>query len=254
MHVTAYKTPIITAQDNLQQIIAKAIPSIPEKSFLVVASKIFSTVENRFVPKTTTDPNDKSEKHELVKQEAEWYTDPTSSKYDVMLTIKRNWIFANAGIDESNANDDYILWPEDPQKSINELWRWACEHYQVKELGLIMTDSASIPLNWGVVGHGIAFCGFNPLKSYIGKPDLFGRLLKMEQVSILQSVATAAVLEMGEGNESTPLAVVEGVQEVEFHDHVPTDQELAALKIELEDDVFAPILTRAPWERGQAGR
>ncbi len=247
MHVTAFKTPLVKPGDDLFQIIANAVPKIPERSFLVIASKIASTVENRFVPKTT---EDKKEKHDLVKKEAEFYLEPHSSQYNLMLTIKRNWMFVNAGIDESNANNQFLLWPSDPQKVVNEVWQFLRQHYGVKEVGVTMSDSISIPLNWGVIGHAIAYCGFHPLKSYIGKKDLFGREMKMEQVNIMQSITAAAVLEMGEGNESTPVGLLTDVQNVEFHDHVPTSEELVALKIHLEDDAYAPILAKADWKKG----
>ncbi|HYD35860.1 MAG TPA: coenzyme F420-0:L-glutamate ligase [Vitreimonas sp.] len=247
MKVTAYKTPLVKKNDDLFKVIADAIPSLPERSVVVIASKIVSTCEGRFVPKVT---GERKEKFELVKKEAELYTDPHSSKYGLMLTIKGNWMFMSAGIDESNADNQYILWPADLQKSVNNVWAFLRSHYGLKEVGVTMSDSSSIPLNWGVVGHAIAHCGFNPLRSYIDKPDLFGRLMKMEQVNVMQSVTTAAVLEMGEGNESTPLAVVEDIKEIEFQDHVPTAEELAALKIELEDDAYAPLLEGVKWQRG----
>lgn len=248
MKVTAYKTPLIKAKDDLFQVISDAIPFLPEKSVVVIASKIVSTCENRFVKKVT---GDREEKHQLVRQEAELYTDPHSSKYDLMLTIHRNWMFVNAGIDESNADNQYILWPKDPQQSVNEIWHFLREHYNVKEVGVTMSDSTSIPLNWGVMGHAIAHCGFEQLKSYIGKPDLFGRNMKMEQVNMAQGLTAAAVLEMGEGSESTPLAVVKDITDIVFQDRLPTDEELAALRVELEDDVFAPILTKAEWKKGE---
>jgi putative folate metabolism gamma-glutamate ligase len=249
MKISVYKTPLVKPKDDLTQIIANAIPYLPERSILVIASKIVSTCENRFVPKLTSE---KREKYELVKKEAEWYTDPHSSKYDLMLTIKRNWMFMYAGIDESNANNQYILWPEDPQKSVNEVWTFLRSHYNVKEVGVTMSDSTSIPLNWGVVGHAIAHCGFWPLRSYIGKPDLFGRLMKMEQVNLMQSLTAAATMEMGEGNESTPLGLVTDLKNLEFHDHPPTEEELQKLKIEMKDDAYAPILTKAEWQKGSA--
>jgi putative folate metabolism gamma-glutamate ligase len=247
MKVTAYKTPLIKAKDDLLQIISDAIPYLPEKSVLVVASKVVSTCENRFVQKVT---GKSSEKHELVKKEAELYLDAHSSKYDLMLTVHRNWMFVNAGIDESNADNQYVLWPKDPQKSVNEIWHFLREHYKVKEVGVTMSDSGSIPLNWGVTGHSIAHCGFNPLKSYIGQPDLFGRPMRMEQVNIAQALTAAAALEMGEGNESTPLAIVREIKDIEFMDHPPTEEELAKLKISIEDDAFAPILMKADWKKG----
>lgn len=248
MKVTAFKTPLITPKDDLHQVIAASVSSLPERSVLVVASKVFSTTENRFVPKKT---ETREEKHNLVKSEAELYTDPHSSKYDLMLTVKRNWIFVNAGIDESNADNQYLLWPADPQKSVNSLWRFLRQHYGVKEVGVTMSDSASIPLNWGVTGHAIAYCGFQPLRSYIGTADLFGRPMKMEQLNVAQSLTAAAVLEMGEGAEQTPLGLVEDIRDIQFTDHEPTPEELAVLRINLEDDVFAPILTKAEWHMGK---
>ncbi len=250
MNVTAYKTPLVQANNDLEKILQLSLPSLPERSVVVIASKIVSTCENRFVPRTD-DPQ--QQKHELVQQEADWYTDPHSSKYNLMLSIKRNWLFVNAGIDESNADNQFLLWPKDPQASVNAIWQFLRKHYNLKEVGVTMSDSTSMPLNWGVVGHAIAHCGFAPLKSYIGKPDLFGREMKMEQVNIMQSVTAAAVLEMGEGAEQTPLAVVTDVKDIVFHDHVPTASELSDLKIAMEDDAYAPLLTAAKWHKGNGG-
>lgn len=250
MRVSAFKTKLVTAEDSLWEVLRAALPSVPERSIVVVASKLISTCENRFVPKVT---GDRAEKNELIKKEAEFYLDPHSSKYDLTLTVKGNWIFVAAGIDESNANNQYLLWPKNPQESANAIWDFLRQEYGLKEVGVTISDSTSRPLNWGVTGHAIAHCGFNPLKSYIGKPDLFGRPMKMEQVNVMQSVTVAAVLEMGEGAEQTPIGLVEEVKDIEFHDHHPTVSELAGLRIEMEDDAFAPILETAPWKKGGGG-
>jgi dihydrofolate synthase / folylpolyglutamate synthase len=255
MKITAYSTPLIKKNQDLFKIIAEAIPSLPEKSIVVVASKIVATCEGRFVSKQPDldDVARRAEKHDLVRQEAQIFTDPHSSKYDLMLAVKGNWMFVNAGIDESNADDQYLLWPENPQESANQIWQFLREHYGVKEVGVTISDSTSIPLNWGVIGHAIAHSGFEPLKSYIGSPDLYGRLMKMEQVNVMQAATAAAVLEMGEGAERTPLAIVEGIRDVVFQDRVPSQKELEDLHIELEDDTFAPILTKADWKKGGGG-
>ncbi len=255
MKITAYKTRLVVNKDSLFDVITQAIPHLPEKSVVVVASKIVATCEGQFVAKQPDlNPDErKAEKHALVRQEATLYTEPHSSKYDLMLTIKENWMFVNAGLDESNADGQYLLWPENPQQSANDIWHFLREHYGVKEVGVTISDSTSIPLNWGVIGHAIAHCGFEALKSYIGKPDLYGRLLKMEQVNMMQSITAAAVLEMGEGAERTPLAVVQDVRDIVFQDHQPTQKELSDLHIELEDDAYAPILTKADWKKGGGG-
>lgn len=246
MNVTSVKTKLVHPGDNLLTVISGAIEYLPEKSVLTVASKIFSFAENRLVEKN----NDPSQKHDIIKKEAAAYLEPTASKYDLMFTLKGNWLFVNAGVDESNSQGCYTLWPEDPQQSLNHLWQQLRDHYQVNHLGLIMTDSRSLPRNWGVVGHGIAHCGFKALKSYIGKPDLFGRPLKMEQLNLMQSLAAAGTLCMGEGSEQTPIALIENPPWLEFQDRPPSHSELQALTIELENDVYAPFLTSVNWKPG----
>lgn len=250
MIVKSIKTPLVKRGDNINDIIGQSIKTIPENSILVVASKIVSVCENRLVKKVE---GTKEEKHELVRREAELYTDPHSSKYNIMLTIKRNFIFVNAGIDESNADNEYILWPKDPQKSVNNIWKFVRQHYKIKNFGVTISDSSSYMLNWGVVGRALSHCGFNPLRSYIGKPDLFGKIMKMEQTNVMQSVTDAAVLEMGEGDECTPMAIVSDIiHPVEFLDHKPSKEELAKLKINLSDDVYYPILKNSNWHIGDS--
>lgn len=249
MTIRAIKTPLVKAGDDICHIIAESIKVLPEKSVVVIASKIFSFCENRLVKKKS---GTREEKHKLAKQEAEYYLDPHSSKYNLMLTIKGNWMFVNAGIDESNADNQYSLWPKDPQKSVNDVWKFLRSNYRINQVGVIMSDSKSFPLNWGVVGHGIAHCGFKALKNYIGRPDLFGRKMQMEKVNLVQSITAAGVLEMGEGSEQTPIAIATGVKSIIFQSRPPTIKELKSLKIKLEDDAYAPILLRANWQKGSS--
>ncbi len=250
MQVQALTSPLIQPGDDLTQIFSKLVPQLVERSIVAVVSKAFATCENRFVAKKT---GDKLEKQSLAQKEAEYYLPPTESTYQVMLTIKRNWMFANSGIDESNANNKYLLWPADPQQSINRFWQFLRQHYGISQVGVVMTDSASRPLNWGVVSHAIAYCGFNPLYSYIGQKDLFNRELVMEQLNVMQGVAAAAGLEMGEGNESRPFAIVSDLSlPIEFMDHPPTPEDLAKLRISLEDDIYAPLHQSAGWKKGGA--
>ena len=247
MKVSAVKTPLVRPGDVIEEIIAGSVKSLSEKSVLVIASKIFSFCENRLVEKKSGTPE---EKYKIVRREADYWLPPQSSKYHLMLTIKGNWMFVNAGIDESNAANHYSLWPVNPQDSVNRLWQFLRRNFHLRHIGVIMSDSKSFPLNWGVVGHGIVHCGFQALKSYIGKPDLFGRKMRMEKVNLVQSLAAAGVLEMGEGKEQTPIAVITDIKTVVFQDRKPTHQELNSLKVHLKDDAYAPILLKANWKKG----
>ncbi|MGD9128965.1 MAG: coenzyme F420-0:L-glutamate ligase [Candidatus Woesebacteria bacterium] len=248
MKVTPIKTAIVKVHDDLFAFIKGSVKKIPEKGFLVISSKIVSYCQGRLQEKKD---GSREEKHALVRKEADLYLDPSESKYDVMLTIKNHLLAVSSGIDESNSVDDqYILWPRKPQQTVNEIWHFLRKEYQVKEVGVIMTDSKTMPLRWGVIGTAIAHCGFQALRDFIGKEDLFGRKMKMTQINVAEAVAVAAVLEMGETNEQQPLCLVEGVSLAKFQDRAPTDKELADLVIELEDDIYGPVLNSVNWKKG----
>lgn len=251
MHIKAYQTPLVGPGDDILAVIKAAIPQLAEKSVLVVTSKIISYAQKKLVPKVTSDL---SEKHALVKSEADWFLPSSYSKYDIMLAIKQHTLTVNAGVDESNADGQYVLWPENLQASVNQIWQFCRENYQVKELGVIMTDSRTWPLRWGVIGTCLASCGFKQLTDYRGQLDLFGRQIHMVQINVAEAVAAAAVLEMGEVAERTPLAVVEQIQHIQFQDRPPSAAELAALQIETADDVYGPFLTSVNWEKGGGSR
>lgn len=248
MIVKAYKTNLIKAGDSLEELFKNNVPKIEENSIVTIVSKAFSFSENRLVTKVE---GTREELHKLAKQEADYYLDSLLSRYNLLLTIKGNWMFVNSGVDQSNSENQYTLWPKDPQESVNKIWKFLRSHYGLKNVGVIMTDSKSFPLSWGVVGHGISYCGFNPLKDYRGTKDLHGREMEMERMSVVQSIATAASFEMGEGNEQRPIAVVSDFQQdIEWLDHAPTKEELDELAITIEDDLFAPMLNAVEWTKG----
>jgi len=250
MIVKPIRTNLVKEGDNIFDFISKNIKILPEESVLVITSKILSICQGRVVEKKT---GEKKEKHFLVKKEADFYIDPSSSKYDIMLTVKDNILAVNAGIDESNANEKFILWPKDIQKVANNIWKFLREKYKLKKVGVIITDSKTFPLKWGIVGTAICHSGFKALYDYRGKEDLFGRKLKMSQINIAEALAVSAVLEMGEASEKTPLCIIRDITKVEFQDRVPTKKELRDLLIDLEDDVYAPVLTQANWKKGKGG-
>ena len=121
-------------------------------------------------------------------------------------------------------------------------------------MGVIITDSRLVPLRRGVVGIAIGFFGFKPLKDYRGKKDLFGREFKMETSNMPDSLATAAVLEMGEGSEGKPIAVISQVPGIEFinKDYKPRSS-FYSYEISEKEDMFYPFLSAADWKKGGGG-
>jgi putative folate metabolism gamma-glutamate ligase len=245
MHVQPIKTRRITTDDHdLFAILDEALPAFAEGEILAVASKIVATCEGRTAPLEGTD------KAALIEAESTWFLPKTVSRYDIYLTIKANALMPYAGIDESNGDGRYVLWPADPQHSANAIRAYLRRRFGLHDVGVVITDSRPLPLRWGVTGFSVAHSGFQALYDYRGKFDLFGRALRMTQTNIADALAAAAVLVMGEGAEQTPLARIASAPFVIFQDHDPTPEELAALAISLEDDLYAPLLAGVDWQRG----
>jgi dihydrofolate synthase / folylpolyglutamate synthase len=246
MIVQPYKTHKITAGDNMYKLLDKYLPKLEEKSVVAVTSKIVGICEGRLIKAQSTE-----QKFKLAEKEAEYYLPPEENQYGIMLSINHNLLVASAGIDASNSDGYFSLWPKDPQKSVNNIREYLVKNHKRKHLGVILTDSKLSPLRWGVTGYAITHSGFKALNSYIGKPDLFGRIMHAEQTNVMDSLASAAVVTMGEGDEQQPLAVITDVPFVTFQDRNPTQKELEALKIAIKDDVYAAMLRSVRWRKGK---
>ena len=249
MRVQPIKTQRITAQDHdLFAILDRHLSSMPEGAILAITSKIISICQGRMVPVSEAD------KQDLIEREADYWLPPEVNRYGVSLTIVDHVLIPMAGIDESNAAGHLILWPHDPQGVANEVRAYLSQRFGVARVGVIVTDSKTTPLRWGVTGVAIAHSGFEAVKDLIGHPDLFGRPLHYTKVDVADALAAAAVLVMGEADEGTPLALIEEVPFVAFQGRDPTTEELEGRWIDMEADLYAPLLQAVAWRAGQGGR
>ena len=147
---------------------------MPNHSILAITSKIVAICENNVIKK-----EDNIDKDKIAETEADCYLPRGQSKYGYMLTIKNGILLPAAGIDESNGNGYFILWPENPQRSANQILNYLRKRFKNQTIGVVITDSKTTPLRWGTTGVAIAYSGFSPLKDYIGKPDIFGISMKV---------------------------------------------------------------------------
>lgn len=227
MKTEAIHTRLFKEKENLLQFVLEHIPVAREGSVIVVTSNIVALAEGRTASFL--------EKEKVILEESDWAI-PT--KY-VWLTIKDGMFMAGAGTDESNAAGKLILLPKDSFKAADELRTALLSFYKIKKLGVMITDSRVLPLQRGVVGVAVGYAGFTGIKEYRGAPDLFGRPLKVTTVDVADSLATAAVLLMGEGNESRPLAVIEDAP-LDFAEHVNKGE----LVVPVHDDLYAPLFEK----------
>jgi putative folate metabolism gamma-glutamate ligase len=244
MQLQTIRTHKVTPHEDLFALLDRYLPPLTDGTVVAITSKIVALCQGRVVPSQGTD------KQRLIEQTADYWLPPTENRYHVTLTIKENLLIPSAGIDESNSQDHLVLWPEDAQGTANAIRQHLCERFGCQSLGVVITDSRTTPLRWGVTGVSIAHSGFAALNDYIGHADLFGRPLRMTKSHVADGLAAAAVLLMGEGAEQTPLVVLTDLPFVQFQARNPTEEELAALHISIEDDLYAPLLNNVSWQRG----
>lgn len=236
-------------KDDLWELLEN-IKGLEEKTIVAVTSKIVSIGEGRCIPHAQV------KKDELIISQADKYIPRSlSPNMWIVHTIKNNLLIASAGIDESNGNGYYILWPKNPQESAKRIWHHLRKKFKVKNLGVIITDSHCIPMRRGLVGISIAYFGFNPLRDYRGKKDIFGRELAISLTDIPDSLASASVLEMGEGSEQTPIALITDLPYVHFtlRPYV-SKTPYSSFIIPPKEDLFYPFLSSVRWKKGGSGR
>ncbi len=249
MELRTFKTRrVIPPKDPIEDILSSIAPFIKERSIVAIASKIVSIHEGNTIAMDKV-----LNKDNLIMSEANMYLprEVTPGGW-VMHTIKNNLLIPTAGIDESNAGSYYILWPRNPKNSVRAIWKYLKKIRGISNFGVIITDSHSIPLRRGVVGISLASFGFNSLYDYRGEKDIFGRILKVSQTNISDSLASAAVLAMGEGNEQTPICILYDVpQKVEFSNAKPeSSKPFSSFEVPLNEDLYSPFLLSVPWEKG----
>lgn len=222
MEIKAISTPIVEQGQDLFTVFGDALDEpLQEKDIVCVTSKVVALEQGRVVKLADIKPSARARRMkkltyskdlEALPELAELMLQESQQVFAdgfVYLTLKDNIFIANAGIDLSNIPEGYaILWPEKP-------WEWARNfrerlrtHYQVADLGLIVTDSHMTPLRRGVTGLAIAYSGFEGIQNEIGKPDLFGQPLEVTEKAVADDLTSAAVLVMGESAESTPFVLI----------------------------------------------
>ena len=225
MEVRAIRTRVFKEKEDLISFITHHIPKFADGSILAVTSKIVALSEGRTA--------DSSQKERLIRSESEWALQAKQGK----ITLKDGVLMWNAGIDTSNADGKIVLLPKDSFKAAATLRRELLKRYKIKKMGVIITDSRIMPLRAGVVGIAVGYAGFKGIYDYRGKKDIFGDMYHVTRTDVADSLATAAVLTMGEGNEQRPLAILADTP-VQFTERVDRDE----LEVPPEDDMYRPLL------------
>ena len=218
--------PMVEPGDDLPALIVTALTQqrieLAAGDILVIAQKIVSKAEGRTVALSTITPS-----AEAVELARETDKDPRlvelilresntvlRKKPGVLIVRNRLGIVgAQAGIDQSNIEhadgENALLLPEDPDASARQIRERIAARTGVRP-GVIVSDSMNRPWRLGSIGGAIGSAGILVLDDRRGGHDIYGRELKVTLVNRADSIATAAILVMGETTEKTPVALVRG--------------------------------------------
>src|SRR3989338_8485412 len=235
MIVIPIKTRVLLPpRDNLGEVLDSSLPRLRERDVVVVTSKIVSIGEGGGGPAGRL-----AEKKRLIEREADYLARFKEGRRS-LFSIKGHTVVGSAGIDDSNSNGYWTLWPKDPFASAKEIWSRLRRKHDLARLGVVITDSVSPPMRLGCIGIAIGFFGIHPTERHIGKPDIFGRKFKFSRSNLVDGIAAAAALTMGATDEQTPLSIVRGVPAFRFASY----DTRAELLIPPKQDIYYPVLKK----------
>jgi coenzyme F420-0:L-glutamate ligase / coenzyme F420-1:gamma-L-glutamate ligase len=129
----------------------------------------------------------------------------------IISETNQGFICANAGVDQSNimnSEENALLLPVDPDASAKGIMHVLKEKTS-REIAVIITDSFGRPFRNGQTNVAIGVAGINPIRSYIGEEDMYGKKLKVTEIAVVDELASAAELVMGK-SKRIPIAVIRG--------------------------------------------
>lgn len=245
--------PLIGFGDDLAEIIVETARKdgleLEDGDVVVAAQKIFSKAERRLVKLRDVAASRRArELAKIVGKDARFVELVLRETKNVLkaspeiLIVEdvRGLVCINAGIDKSNVEGrgEFALLPEDPDRSA-EACRRGIRKLTGKNVAVIICDTYSRPFRRGQVNFAIGIAGINSFRDYRGKKDLFGQILKVKNVAVVDEIAAAAELVMGQAREGRPVVVFRGLRgEVEFCEGCSARD----LQISREEDLFKDAL------------
>ena len=240
--------PYVEPGDDLAKIILKSFRinniNLDDGDVVVVAQKIISKSENRYIDLNKITPSEKAitlakelnrdssfiqvilnESNEIVSTE----------KNVIVVEHKLGFININAGIDRSNIPQDInqvLLLPKNPTISANNL-RLALSEKFKKQIAVVITDSMTRPYRSGVTNFALASSNLQSLIDLSGEKDMYGNILKNTEIAVADEIAAASGLLMGQGSDKKPVVIIKGFNKNKYKVNDALD-----LVVSREDDLY----------------
>lgn len=205
----------IEPTDDIAELILNS-ESISDGDILVIAQKIISKQEGRFVELSSITPSLLAEGIssqyqkdprivELILRESKKIV---RMKNGIIIVETNNgFICANAGIDESNVQNGYAtLLPTNSDLSAESIRRNIFDKTK-KDVAVIIADTFGRPFRMGQTNFAIGISGMNPILDYEGTLDSFDKTLRVTAIAIADELCSAAELVMKKTKKS-PVAII----------------------------------------------
>ena len=236
----------ISKGDDVAGLIIKAIKernqSLLENDVVVITHKIISKAEGKTIDLSTIIPSEESNKislnigkdPRLVELIISQSNEIVKIERDIIIAeTKHGFVCANAGIDASNvgkSSNHVVLLPDDPDESARRI-RNDIKCRTNVNVSVIISDTFGRPFRKGQVNVAIGSAGINPILSYVGNTDMYGKILKVTEIAIADELASAAELVMGK-SARIPVVIVRGCN------YISGDYSITQITRSKEDDLF----------------
>jgi coenzyme F420-0:L-glutamate ligase/coenzyme F420-1:gamma-L-glutamate ligase len=123
------------------------------------------------------------------------------------------FVCANAGVDQSNVSGGRTVapLPKNPDRSARKI-REGILKLTGKDVAVIVSDTHGRPFRMGEINIAIGVAGITPIRDRRGETDLFGYVLHVKQTAVVDELASAAELVIGQAKEGIPVAIIRGYQ------------------------------------------
>ena len=149
----------------------------------------------------------------------------------IIVKTKHGFTCANAGIDQSNVDGNFVtLLPIDPDNSA-KLIHEEIKNKTGKKIAVIISDTFGRPFRLGQTDNAIGVSGIEPILHYEGKPDTFGKILRVTAIAIVDELCSAAELVMQKTN-NCPMAIIKNYK------YIPKDDRISSLIRPESEDLF----------------
>ena len=238
--------PPIRPGDDLAGLIAAAAPDdLGDRDVLVIAHKVVSKAEGQLRRLDEVKPGERAralaDEHRKDARLVQVVLDESAELLravdgTLICLTHHGCVCANAGVDQSNASGEageLVLLPADPDGSAVRLRSALARALGVRP-ALVISDSFGRAWRLGQADVAIGAAGLVPLDQWIGRPDAFGRDLRVTSIAVADAVAAAADLARAK-DSLEPVVMVRGLARYVTCEDGPG---AAALRRPADQDLF----------------